>query len=105
MARDDRFYWGTGDVKITQATRWFAGVPARTMRPTQDHRLALKQGIFGTVSAINPAGREEYFDYNLDAAYDWAGIKQHPFDPRQDPRVWSEHHSTQRGRKALWILR
>lgn len=85
--------------------RWFAGVKARTMKPTQNHRLALKQGILGTVIAINPAGLEEYFDYNLDAAYDWAGIKQYPFNSDQDPRVWSEHRSTQKGRKALWILR
>ena len=85
-------------------TRWFAGVKnCRTMKPTQNHRLALKQGILGTVSAINPAGREEYFDYNLTAAYHWAGID--PSRGLQDPRVWSERRTTQKGRKALWILR
>jgi len=84
--------------------RNYAGTPARHMRPTQKHRIALSAGILGTVYATNAAGETRYFDFDYAAAREFAGI-----DANSDPRIWreSEPWGGRRAstRMALWIVR
>jgi hypothetical protein len=52
------------------------------VRPTQKHRLAIAPGILGTVYGINEEGEARYFDYDLEGAYDFAGVSG-----ARDPRL------------------
>lgn len=49
-------------------------VPVQKARPTRRHRLAITNGILGTVYAVSPEGEARYFDYDFQAAYAFAGI-------------------------------
>ena len=87
----------------------FAGVPARKMRPTKKHRLAIYAGILGTVYAVNEDGDVEYFDYDLEGARAFAGIVAD-----SDPRIGkpdnyrytnSDGYEPRKGQNALWVLK
>lgn len=54
--------------------RKFATVVCNVAKPTRQHRLAMWEGILGTVNARNAAGITKYFDYNYKAAIKFAGI-------------------------------
>ena len=57
-------------------TRSFAGITGKKMPPTQDHVLAVWEGILGTVYARDPdTGEEKYFDYNWGAAAHFAKVE------------------------------
>lgn len=53
---------------------------ARRLAPTRRHRAVLWENMFGTVYAVDPNGRVEYFDYNYAAAMRHVG-------PVEDVRV------------------
>ena len=67
---------------MTTTTRTVYGVAARLMRPTKRHRPALWSGVLGTVYALSPERETRYFDYDVDAAREWAGV-----DTASDPRL------------------
>ena len=46
----------------------------RKMPPTQKHRPVLTPGILGTVYGVSPEGEVRYFDYDWDAALQFAGV-------------------------------
>ena len=52
----------------------YLGVPCRKMPPTLKHRPAIWECLLGTVYAMNEARESKYFDYDWDAAKEWAGI-------------------------------
>lgn len=88
-------------------THPFAG--ARKMKPTQKHRPAIWEAMLGTVYACNDEGQVRYFDYDWDAAREFAGVA-----PERDLRVWRQDHTVRvgrsderlvKGRKALYIKR
>jgi hypothetical protein len=95
----------------------FAGVPARKMKPTVKHRIAMWENMLGTVYAMNEKGEVEYFDYKWDDAQVFAGIrtaKDAPFRNDRDLRVFKasrnmngylEYEKPSKGKLVLWILR
>ncbi len=52
----------------------YVGVSGRKMRPTQKHRPALWENMLGTLYAMNVEGECKYFDYDHDAAIEFAGV-------------------------------
>jgi hypothetical protein len=68
--------------------------------------------MLGTVYAVNDAGKVEYFDYNWDAAREYAGVTAD-----RDPRVakassasngwsiWALPGGLRRRQTALWLLK
>jgi len=46
------------------------------MKPTKKHRPALVYGMLGTVYGINAQGEARHFNYDWQAAVDFAGIDQ-----------------------------
>ena len=44
------------------------------MKPTQKHRPAIWECLLGTVYAMNADREVQYFDYNWDAAMEFAGV-------------------------------
>lgn len=78
---------------MTKATHPFAG--ARKMKPTQKHRIAIWENMLGTVYAQNDAGEVKYFDYDWDAAREFAGANED-----RDPRVWKTPQAWSVGRGA-----
>jgi hypothetical protein len=54
----------------------------RRMKPTQKHRPAVWECMLATVYAMNDAGEVRYFDYDWDAAVEWAGVREDGRDPR-----------------------
>lgn len=85
-------------------THPFAG--ARRMNPTQKHRIAIWENMLGTVYAMNDEGEARYFDYDWDAARDYAGVT-----PERDPRVYRTRSSVgggygpSRNQLVLYILK
>lgn len=90
-------------------TKWhnhpFAG--ARKMKPTQKHRMAIWECMLGTVYARNAEHDVKYFDYDWDAAREWAGVDAEG----TDPRVWSNPYRcsvngqhVKKGQKVLYII-
>lgn len=71
----------------------FLGVTCRTLKPTK-HRPAVWENMLGTVYALNDAGECRYFDYNVDAALEFAGVT-----PERDPRAFR----VVRGEKCRYI--
>lgn len=76
-------------------------------KPTQNHRPAIWENMLGTVYAMNEEGETKYFDYDYQAANEWAGI-----DPDRDLRWfknmfnvrWSNGSGDPRkGKVVLWI--
>lgn len=57
-------------------------IPLTRKPPTLRHRLAIAPGILGTVYGINADGEARYFDYDIAAAYEFAGVTT-----EADPRI------------------
>lgn len=55
----------------------------RRMRPTLNHRPAVWECLLGTVYAMNDAGEVRYFDFDYDAANEFAGVTAD-----RDPRTF-----------------
>lgn len=84
----------------------YLGIPARVMKPTLKHRPVIWGGILGTVYASNGV-RTEYFDYDYDAAKEFAGITEGSdlrVYPHKERIAYPGVKGLDRGRKALWIL-
>jgi len=64
-------------------TRSYLGVEGRHMKPTPSHRPAIWECMLGTVYALNDKGKVRYFDFDYDAAKEFAGI-----DEKRDLRIW-----------------
>ncbi len=63
---------------------WLSGVDdIRQMKPTQKHRPAIWENMLGTVFAMNDNYEVEGFDYNYEAARQFANL-----DDKQDKRVF-----------------
>ena len=92
------------------STKKFLGIDARMMKPTKKHEPALWECMLGTVYAMNAEGSSKYFDYDHDAAVEWAGIDE-TSDPRwfkNTERInWSTNNGPNPsvGRKVLWAKR
>lgn len=85
--------------------------------PTQKHRPVLTMGILGTVYAINPAGRMQYFDYDWAGALVYAGVEavtaqefreldlrvSKPKSPRYLPGHDMWHPELKIDRLAYWV--
>lgn len=84
----------------------FAGQRGRRKPPTLKHRPAIWENLLGTVMAKNDAGEVRYFDYDREAAAEFAGVS-----PDRDPRiavnvrVHAGDSGPRVGQWALWILR
>lgn len=52
------------------------GVEAKKMKPTQKHRIALYEGILGTVYAVNKNREVKYFDYDYASAIEFSGLDE-----------------------------
>lgn len=97
--------------------RSFAGVSCRKMKPTLAHRPALWENMLGTVFALNAEGKCHYFDYDLEAAYEFAGldIRNESGDNRVFKVTSDRHRSYVRnaasyanpriGKLVLWVKR
>lgn len=83
----------------------------RRMKPTKRHRLALSPGFLGTVYGTNADGECRYFDYDMAAAREFAGVTADA-----DPRNWpAEAYQYVRsgylegnpkpGERCVWVLR
>ncbi|QZD97742.1 hypothetical protein SEA_VINE_33 [Gordonia phage Vine] len=89
-------------------TRTFARITGRAMRPTQKHTPVMWEGILGTVYAVNPQGDVKYFDYDWQAARDYADIPDdadiriapapHSFRLANDTTIYA-------GKTYVWIVR
>ena len=87
--------------------------PARAMRPTKKHRPAVWENMLGTLYAQNDAGDVCYFDYDWDAAFEYAGYAENR-DPRAygftGERAMYRYHngsvhntSPRKGQRVLWL--
>ena len=81
------------------------GVNAVNKKPTLNHRPAIWENILATIYAMNDQGEIKYFDYDYDAAIEFAGIKE-----KKDVRCfkakerWSSDVSSLcKGRMAVWV--
>jgi hypothetical protein len=77
---------------------------ARKMKPTLKHRPAIWECMLATVYAMNDAGQTKYFDYDWDAAREFAGVDR----PEADLRVYRAARSQgeiRKGQKVLYIKR
>lgn len=93
----------------TRQAHPFSG--ARKMKPTLKHRPAIWECMLGTVYAMNDAGDRRYFDYDWDAAREFAGVGEEG----RDPRVYRAAHRTastmwsgdgiRQGQKVLYVRR
>lgn len=54
--------------------RNYIGLTVKKMKPTKSHKPAIWEGILGTVYAVNKAGKVKYFDYNYEAAIEYAEL-------------------------------
>jgi hypothetical protein len=63
-------------------TTYFLGVKAYKANPTKSHVPAIWECMLGTVYARNALGETVYFDYNHEAALEFAGVKQEGVDVR-----------------------
>ena len=78
------------------------------MPPTLKHRPAIWECMLATVYAMNEEGETRYFDYDWEAAIDWAGIAN-----KQDVRLackkrnvrYSNGTDPQMGKLVLWVER
>jgi hypothetical protein len=103
------------DIKDLQKTRDLLR-HRRMMRPTLKHRPVLTFGILGTVYGVSPEGEVRYFDYDWNAALEFAGVTG---DPAQDLRfsapvrthylpghdMWHPERCIRQGEKAYWVLK
>lgn len=92
----------------TRATHPFTG--ARRMRPTQKHRPAIWECMLATVFACNARGDVRYFDYDWDAAREFAGVDAEGADPRvfkSDRRmnVGRAGEAVRKGQAVLYVRR
>lgn len=60
----------------------FLGVPCLKMKPTRQHRPAVWENMLGTVYALDDKGECKYFDYDLKAALEFAGVDKKAPDNR-----------------------
>ena len=60
----------------------YLGIKAFKAAPTKKHVPAIWECMLGTVYAMNTAGEARYFDYDYDAAKQWAGVDQPGVDLR-----------------------
>ncbi len=67
---------------MTAPTGKFMGVRGRKLAPTLQHRPAIWECMLGTVYAMSPSGEVRYFDYDHDAAVEFAEISAD-----SDPRI------------------
>lgn len=63
-------------------TKIFIGITAPNKKPTLDHRPAVWECLLGTVYAMNDAYETRYFDYDHQAALEFAGVNEEDRDPR-----------------------
>jgi len=89
--------------------------------PTLKHRPAITFGILGTCYGINAAGEVRYFDYNWEAALEYAGVtnaklellegtdlrisrtSRSVFLPGHD--MWNPERCVRKGQMAWWVLK
>lgn len=86
---------------------------ARKMKPTKAHRPAVWECMLGTLRAMNDEGDTRYFDYDWDAAFEFAGYNEDR-DPRThrfsgELAMYRYHNgklgndSPRRGQIVLWL--
>lgn len=93
-------------MQITKKTHPFAG--ARRMKPTLKHRAAIWECLLATVYARNAAGEVRYFDYDWDAAREFAGVALEGSDPRvwRSDRAYSAgDYTIRKGQPVLYLKR
>ena len=89
------------------------GLAVRKMKPTMRHRVAITNGILGTVYAINAEGVCKYFDYDYAGARAYAGLDTARDIRLAKPPRKGERHVTKGATEAnprddercLWVLR
>lgn len=84
------------------------------MRPTRRHQPVLTFGILGTVYGISPTGEVKYFDYDWDAAIEWADLEREDTDLRFAPApraytlpgydMWHPERRVRRGERAYFAI-
>ena len=85
-------------------TTRFLNVTAHKAAPTKSHVPAVWECLLGTVYAQNAQGVTEYFDYDYEAALDFAGVRLEGADPRvaRAPRRFT---GIRKGQIVLWVRR
>ena len=87
----------------------------RRAKPTKRHRPAIWENMLGTVYAMNDDRETKYFDYDYEAAIEYAGVTQDR-DPRvAKPNVLKMKYRWTKGRRVdveppyhrpvLWITK
>ena len=86
----------------------------RKAKPTLKHRPAIWENMLGTVYAMNDVGDIRYFDYDYDAAMDFAGLDLTAgFEDADDLRVARPNRNVRYGhgrnscpepRQNQWVL-
>lgn len=90
--------------RVLEQTHPFAG--ARKMKPTLKHRPAVWEGILGTVYAYDDTGCTRYFDYDWDAAREYAGVRDdRDLRLARSPRRYGAPGGPRKGQLVLWVLR
>lgn len=87
------------------------GLTIRKIKPTQKHRVAITNGILGTVYAVNAEGTSKYFDYDYRGARAWAGLDtakdiRLAVPPRKNV-VWIKNGDAnpRNNERCLWVLK
>lgn len=70
---------------INEGRSGFIGISAQKKPPTKNHRPAIWENMLGTVYAMNDSFETKYFDYNWDAAKEYAGISN-----KKDVRIYKD---------------
>lgn len=80
----------------------------RKAKPTKAHRPAIWECMLGTVYARSPEGEVRYFDYDWEAAKEFAGVNEDA-DPRLARHTERVSYSgdytkdPRRGQMVLWV--
>lgn len=86
-------------------TRYYLGIEAKKAKPTKKHRPAIWEGILGTVYAMNSKYEVRYFDYNHEAAKEFAELGEDLRVYRAEGGVRYGPIAMKKGKWVLWALK
>ncbi len=61
-------------MRAKEGHAFYLGIEAKKAKPTKQHRPALWEMMLGTVIAMNSKGEIRYFDYDYEAAKEFAEL-------------------------------